>query len=78
MQKSRMSIWCCITKQLTNESRIFPIGRYTLVRATTSNGVELFLGSGLSNGLHLALEVLSLGVDRPPSLLSDLRAVDES
>ena len=49
-----------------------------LVRATTSDGVESLLGSGLSNGLHLVLEVLSLGEDRSPSVLNDLRAVDES
>ena len=45
-----------------------------LVKATTSGRV----GSGLSNGLHLALEVLSLVEDRPASVLNDLRAVDES
>ena len=49
-----------------------------LVRATTSDGVESLLGSGLSNVLHLALEVLSLGEDRSASALNDLRAVDES
>ena len=76
--KSRMSIWCYITTQLTNESWIFPDGRYTLVRATTSDGVELLLGSGLSNSLHVALVVSSLGVDRPASVLNNLRAVDES
>ena len=71
-------MWCCITSQLTNESRIFPNGRYMLVRATTSDGVESLLGSGLSNGLHLVLEVLSLGEDRSASVLNDMRAVDES
>ena len=76
--KSRMSIWCYIATQLTNESRIFPDGRYTQVRATTSDGVELLLGSGLSNGLHVALVVSSLGVDRPASVLNDFRAVNES
>ena len=49
-----------------------------LVRATTSDGVESLLGSGLSNGLHLVLEVLSLGENRSPPVLNDLRAVDES
>ena len=49
-----------------------------LVRATTSDRVESLLGSGLSNGLHLVLEVLSLGEDRSASVLNDLRAVDES
>ena len=49
-----------------------------LVRATTSDGVESLLGSGLSYGLYLALEVLSLGEDRSASVLDDLRAVDES
>ena len=73
-----MSVWCCITTQLTNESRILPDGRYTLVRVTTSDGVELLLASGLSNGLHVALVVLSLGVDRPASVLNDLRAVAEN
>ena len=49
-----------------------------LVRATTSDGVESLLGSGLSNGLHLVLEVLSLGEDRSALVLNELRAVDES
>lgn len=50
-----------------------------LVRATTSDGVESLLGSGLSNGLYLALKVLlPLGEDRSASVLNDLRAVDES
>jgi len=49
-----------------------------LVRATTSDGVESLLGIWLSNGLHLPLEVLSLGEDRSTSRLKDLRAVDES
>lgn len=78
LSKLRLSIWCCITSQLTNESRIFPDGRYILVRDTTSDRVESLLGSGLSNGLHLVLEVLSLGEDRSASVLNDLRAVDES
>ena len=47
-----------------------------LVRATTLDGVESLLGSRLSNGLHLVLEVLSLGEDRSASVLNDLRAVD--
>lgn len=49
-----------------------------LVRATTSDGVESLLGSGLSNGLHLVLEVLSLGEDRSASVLNDMTAVGES
>lgn len=49
-----------------------------LVRATTSDGVESLLCSGLSNGLHLVLEVSSLGEDRSASVLNDFRAVDES
>lgn len=48
-----------------------------LVRATTSDGVKSLLASGLSNGLHVALVMLSLRVDRPASVLNDLRAVDE-
>ena len=48
-----------------------------LVRATTSDGVESLFRSGLSNGLHVALVMLSLGVDGPASVLNDLRAVDE-
>ena len=43
-----------------------------LVRATTSDGVESLLDSGLSYGLYLALEVLSLGEDRSASVLNDL------
>lgn len=48
-----------------------------LVRATTSDGVKSLLAGELSNGLHVALVMLSLGVYWPASVLNDLRAVDE-